>query len=317
MIWAISIVALFIIGLLAASWHMSDLVLHPKTRTVDNSFTYMVERGHLDPEIFKALPKEELIIPSPHGYDLYGIYIPVQGSRQTVIIAHGITATLYHAVKYMHPYRNRGYNVLLIEHRNHGHSGGSNTTYGFYEKDDVRVWVDMLQARGGNDLLIGIHGESMGAAIALQAAAIDKRISFVVADCSFASAREQFAYRLKAEYGLPSFPLIAISSTLTKLRTGFAFRNAAPIDRIAALTIPVFFIHGVDDTYIPPDASRRLYHAKAGYRKLWLAPNAGHAESQPNNPEQYDSQIGEFLAEMEEAYRNEASFRPEGDNPLR
>lgn len=288
-------IAFFILVLLGASWHFSNIVLYPKTRPLDNSFAYMVGEGHLDPDAFAALPKEEAHIESPWGYPLFGLYVPAGETGKTVIIAHGITATLYHSVKYLWAFRKRGFNVLLIEHRNHGRSGGTTTTYGYYEKHDIKALMDYVKARNGEDELVGTHGESMGAAIVLQHAAMDRRVAFVVADCPYASAQEEFAYRLKAEYHLPGFVLIPLASFATRLRTGFSYKAAAPIDGIADLEIPVFFIHGADDAYIPPEASIKLHKAKPGPKKLWLAPGAQHAGSWATDPKMYDELIGAFL----------------------
>ena len=290
-------IALGISLLLAVSWRFSNLVIYPKTRSVAHSYAYQVEQNHLNPDAFDALPKEEIRIRSPFGYELFGLYVPSPGAKSTVIIAHGITATAYHSVKYLWAFRNRGFNALLIEHRNHGRSGGTNTTFGFYEKEDMRAWVDYLHAVHGSDVLIGTHGESMGAAIALQQASIDPRVAFVVADCAFASARGEFAHRLKEEYGLPPFPLVPLSSLITELRTGFSYKEAAPIQGIGELTIPILYIHGAEDTYVPPEASIRLYESKPEPKRIWLAPGAGHAESQPTHPETYERLIGDFLIE--------------------
>lgn len=295
--FGIGIVLLLLI-VIGVGWRLSDLVICPKTRSIADSYDYQVAEGHLVPEDFAALPKEEVRIRSPFGYDLFGLYIPYPGANKTVIIAHGITATLYHAVKYLWPFRDLGFNALLIEHRNHGRSGGTNTTFGYYEKEDLNAWVDFLKSTYGDEMLVGAHGESMGAAIALQHAILDPRIAFVVADCPFADAGEEFTYRLKEDYHLPRFPVIPFISFITKLRTGFAFRKAAPIKGMPTLATPVFFIHGEDDTYIPPEASVRLYEAKREPKKLWLVPGAGHAESQPTQPDAYARLVGEFLEEQ-------------------
>ncbi|MGC9348756.1 MAG: alpha/beta hydrolase [Anaerolineae bacterium] len=297
MSWLTTAIAVLTLVLLAVSWRSSDLVIYPRTRSVANSYAYQVEQNLLDPDAFASLPKEEIRILSPFGYELFALYVPSPGSRKTVILAHGIRGTSYHSVKYLWAFRKRGFNALLIEHRNHGRSGGTNTTFGFYEKEDMRAWVDYLQGVYGSEMLIGTHGESMGAAIALQHAIGDPRIAFVVADCAFASARDEIAHRLGEDYGLPPFPLIPLSSLITKLRTGFAYEDAAPIKGIENLTIPVLFIHGAEDTYIPPEHSIRLYKSKPEPKRIWLAPDAGHAESLSTHPDTYDRLIGDFLSD--------------------
>lgn len=138
----------------------------------------------------------------------------------------------------------------------------------------------------------------MGAATVLQHAAIDPRIAFVVADCPFADAREEFAYRLRIEYHLPGWILLPVASLITKLRKGWFFGEASAIKTLDRVKTPVFFIHGEDDDYIPPEASTRMFERKIGVKKLYLAPNAAHAEALWHNQETYDRLVGEFLEEI-------------------
>jgi fermentation-respiration switch protein FrsA (DUF1100 family) len=195
----------------------------------------------------------------------------------------------------MPPFYNRGFNILCIEHRNHGRSGGNHTSYGYYEKYDLQAWIDWLFQRDGVSNVVGVHGESMGAAVAILSAAIDKRIAFIIADCPYARIADEFAYRLKVEYHLPRFPFIPLASLLCKLRAGFSFNDAAPLDVIPDINLPIFFIHGANDNYIPPWHSRVMFEEKADSKKLWLVPGAAHADSWSEQPNEYDKQVGEFL----------------------
>jgi len=140
-------------------------------------------------------------------------------------------------------------------------------------------------------------------------AAIDSRLAFVIADCPYANAADEFAYRLKVEYHLPRFPLLPVASLISKLRTGFAFGDAVPLKTIGQVTAPVFFIHGQADDYIPPEASVALHASKPGQKQLYLAPGAGHAEALVSNPAVYEAQVREFLAEVLPVERTEISDR--------
>lgn len=300
--WLIALIAVAAL-LIGGGGYFSHVVLYPKTWEVQASYDYVVEAGQLNPKQWEAWPKEEVRIQSPHGYSLFGIYLPQPASKKTVIIVHGISFTLYGSVKYVEMFYRRGFNVLLVDLRHHGRSGGPNTTFGLEEKYDLQAWVDWALERsgerGGEGCRVGMHGESLGAATVLQHAAIDPRVAFVVADCPYASAFDEFAYRFRADYHLPPFPWIHIANLISKARANFAFEAAAPIATIPEVTTPIFFIHGVDDDYIPPEASRALYVAKRrGVRKIWLAPNAAHAESLIKNPAAYDRRVGEFLDEI-------------------
>lgn len=294
MLWILLFLGLLLAVLVAAGWYFSDVVLHPKTFSAAACYNYEVEQGRITSDGFLSWPQEELWIDSPHGYPLYGAYIPLDGARRTVILAHGLTGTVYSSVRYATLFRALGFNLLLIEHRNHGRSGGTTTSYGVYEKDDLRAWVGWALERCPN-CVIGTHGESLGAATALQHASIDDRLAFVIADCSYASARDEFAYRLREEYGFPSFPVIPIASLITRARADWFFGDAAPLAHIAELSTPVLFIHGADDAYIPPEASMDLHEAKRGVTRLYLAPGADHAQSYQVDPKAYKSVVRDFL----------------------
>lgn len=272
--------------------------MYPKTLTHEETYLRELEEGRIEKDTFEKWYREEVCIQSPFGYTLYGLYFPMEGSKKTVIICHGITSNLYGSAKYMPLYRKRGYNILLYDHRNHGKSGGDNTTYGYYEKYDLKAWSDWIFQKHQNQCILGIHGESMGAAILLQNAALDPRVSFFVADCPYSSLLEILKYRLKVEYHLPAFPFLGIASFINKLKTGVAFSQVSPIEDLKDTYPPIFFIHGKNDKYIPSRMTIEMYQQKKGAKKLYLAPNAGHVAAYINNQKEYDEKIGEFLEEI-------------------
>jgi uncharacterized protein len=290
----IILLAVILIGLYFA-W----LIIYPKTTKIDFSYQEQVTAGKLVEADFNTLPKKEFYVPSPYGYKLYGFFAPNGDSRKTVIIAHGITDTLYGMAKYINLFWKRGFNVLLYEHRNHGRSGKKNTTFGYYEKQDLKAILDYAQGQYGQDMIFGTMGESLGAAIVLQHAAIDPRVAFVVADCPYSDLTDLLRYHLRLDYHLPPFPLLNIANFFTFLITGMSFEKVSPIRDIAGVEIPVFWIHGQEDVYIPPRMSVEMYKAKKnGVKKLFLAPSAGHAEAYWNNRDEYNRQIGEFLGSI-------------------
>lgn len=298
MLIALIVTGLLLLAIILICFYFSSLVIHPKTMTYEHTYNMEVEAGRINKEAFENLPKEDITIQSPYGYVLKGWYFPVQGANKTIIICHGITYTVYGSVKYMDLFMKRGFNILLYDHRNHGRSGGSNTTFGYYEKVDLKAWTDWVFDRHGPDHIVGIMGESMGAAIALQNAAIDPRVAFYIADCPYSDLYQQLKHRLKVEYHLPPFPLLNIVDYLIKLRTGMKYRDVSPIRDIESVKMPIFWIHGEIDDYVPTWMSIEMYNRKKqGVKKLYIAPNAAHAEAYWKNRKEYDKQIGEFLKE--------------------
>jgi fermentation-respiration switch protein FrsA (DUF1100 family) len=310
-----------------AVWMLSSAVIMPKPLTLAETFRTDAEKGLIDPENFRAREKREISVISPYGYAMSATWLPGRDPAKAVIYFHGITWTRYGALKYEQTFRDLGYGALIVDLRYHGATGGKNCTFGFYEKHDARVWVDWLEGELGSGALIGTHGESLGAAVALQHAAIDGRVSFVVADCPFSDLRELLAYRMRWKLGPAARPLLALTDLAIALRTGgapgiasalgflrrkkrtaakpdpsapcpFRLKAVSPIADATRIPAPVLFIHGADDSYIPPAMSRAMHEARlsAGLEStLVLVPGARHAGSFAADPAGYRLAITAFL----------------------
>ena len=290
---------IILLAALLAGYYFSRLVIYPKIFPYEETYRLDIEHGRLVEDLYKPWPKEEVLIDSPFGYQLFAIYHPHPGSQRTVVVSHGITWSLYGSVKYAALFYQRGYNVLLYDLRHHGRSQGPNTSFGFYEKEDLKAVVDYAFRRLGGQGIVGTVGESLGAETTLQHAGIDPRIAFVLADCSYSDLPDLLSFRLRKDYHLPAFPLLNLANFFTWISAGWKFNQASPIHCIPQIMTPIFFVHGQKDTYIPPRMSMEMYEAKKlGHRKIYLAPNAIHAESLITNPVEYDQQLGEFLSEI-------------------
>ncbi len=293
------IILLMIIGsLVYIGYYFTNITLYPKTFNYDESYELEVANGCFDDKYYKELDKEEIYIDTNFNYKLHGIWIPHKNSKKTIIFAHGFNYTLYGSIKYMDMFYKKGFNVLVYDHRFHGHSGGENCTMGYYEKYDLQSCVDWVINKVGSDSIIGTHGESMGAATVLMHAALDNRINFAVADCPFESVKEQYTYRLKIEYKLPSFPIINLTNLVTKMRINAFYGDVSPISTIGSVKTPILFIHGDSDKYIPYSNTINLFNAKKGTKKLYLAKGADHAKSFIVDKLHYEEVVNEFLSEV-------------------
>lgn len=294
------IALVLVILILSIGYFFYRVAFFPKRHTPEEVFQMEFDHGKLKSlDDYNSWPREELSIPSPYGYPLHALYFPLNDAKKTVIFSHGITLTLVGSIKYMQIFRSRGFNCLLYDNRFHGESGGPNCTFGYFEKVDLKTLVDWAFKRTGPGSLVGTHGESLGAVIALQHAAIDSRIAFVIADCPFSDLKRLFALRLGHDYHLPTFPLLNICRWYGKQLAGFDFEEVSPIRDLNKSSTPIFYIHGDKDRYIPPSMSVEMNQARvSGPDRLYLAPGAKHAEAYSSNPLEYENQVASFLAEI-------------------
>ena len=285
--------------LAAAAFILAVQVVRPRTFPLGKSHGIEVDKGHLVPELHCSWPHREVHVASPWGYDLAADWFPLAGADRALVIVHGFTYTRYGSAKYMPLFRSLGFSILAIDLPFHGASGGSSTTFGWREKDDLRAWTDWVVAETGGNTRVGTHGESMGAAIVLQHAAIDPRISFVVADCGFAELRGLLAYKLRRDFHLPAFPFLGLASAAARVITGgMGFRMVKPIESAVRIDAPVLFVHGDVDLFIPPESSRAMYEARlaAGLpSRLLVVPGADHAMSYDRDPAAYERELKAFL----------------------
>lgn len=254
--------------------------------------------GRLDLMEYDGLPKKEVLIPSPFGYNLKTVIIEPHKNNRFIIISHGVTENKMNSIKYMNLFLERGFNAVIYDHRRHGESGGKTTSFGHYEKFDLKTIVDWLKKKHGPNIEIGIHGESMGAAtMLLYAGMLEDGADFYIADCPFSDFKEQLAYQIKRELKLPPRLILSVGDLFLRMRQKYSIKDVSPISVIENIQKPILFIHSQKDDFILPTMSEALYELKKGPKKLYLASNGVHAQSLNENKNDYEKVIDEFLEE--------------------
>ncbi|EHL73811.1 alpha/beta hydrolase [Bacillus smithii] len=277
-------------------YYFSNRLLYIKKKDDPFILKREMDAKQFHPEEFNRLPKEEFWISSPFGYSLKAVLIRPYPHKKFMIFCHGVTENKISSIKYLNLFLKLGFNGVIYDHRRHGESGGKTTSYGFYEKHDLKAVVDELIKREGDGVFFGIHGESMGAATALlYAGEIEDRADFYIADCPFSDFRKQIAHQMKQELGFAPKPLVQLAEWSVLWRDGFSLKSISPLAAVSAIHHPVLFIHSEEDDYILPDMSKELYERKKGPKKLYLAKKGAHARSYLENPEEYENVVREFL----------------------
>ncbi|AYV66970.1 hypothetical protein C2I06_08845 [Niallia circulans] len=278
--------------------YCSNRLMYMKKKDNDFIVNREKEAGRLDPVSYENLTKQEITIPSPYGYDLKAILVEPFDTKKYIIISHGVTENKTSSIKYMNLFLERGFNGIIYDHRRHGESGGKNTSFGYYEKFDLKQIVDWLKREKGKDILLGIHGESMGAAtMILYAGGIEDGADFYIADCPFSDFKELLNYVIKQEIKLPGKVFIPIANLFLRARARYSIKDISPISVIYKIKSPMLFIHSKKDDFILPEMTQKLFDKKKGPKKLFFAVNGTHAQSYNENKEAYEKAVDDFLKE--------------------
>lgn len=190
-----------------------------------------------------------------------------------------------------------GFNVLLVDQRAHGESEGKYLTFGVNERFDCLSWASYAAERFGNDVKIYLYGISMGAATVLMASALPlpKSVSGIVADCGYTSPKAIICSVLR-DHHVPAAPVYAVAHLGARLFCGFDLDSASAPDALRRSHIPVLFIHGDDDRFVPCRMSRENFEASAAeHKKLLIVHNAGHGLSYMLDRPAYLSSLHSFL----------------------
>jgi pimeloyl-ACP methyl ester carboxylesterase len=194
-----------------------------------------------------------------------------QPRRGLLVYLHGLGDNRASGISIAQHFNAKGFDVLAYDSRAHGESGGDACTYGFYEKRDLSRALDKL---GGGPIVA--FGVSLGAGIALQAAAEDPRIALVVAVAPISDLRTASAERAPF---FASRANIDKAFRIAEAEAAFRVDEVNPAAAAAKIHAPVLVIHGAADEETPPAHSERVYRALAGPKKLVLVPGADHNDA--------------------------------------
>jgi fermentation-respiration switch protein FrsA (DUF1100 family) len=250
-----------------------------------------------------TVPYETVTITSFDGLSLVGYYLAAPGSSATVILAHGYTGNAKEmGIFARFFYETLGYNVLLPDARGHGASGGAYIGFGWHDRLDYLKWIDWVTARpAAGPVRIVLYGVSMGAATVLMTAgeaSLPPEVKAVIEDAGYTSAAEELLYQARTMFhlkGILRSGLFRAMNWLVKRRAGYTFEEASALEQVRNIKIPVLFIHGGADTFVPTAMVYPLYEACTAPKELFITPGAGHVQSSATNTEEYKKRITQFL----------------------
>ncbi len=243
---------------------------------------------------------EDRWLQSHDGLKLHALYLPQQGEgHKYAVLCHGYGSIPQTMGRFASRFYEMGYSILAPAARTHERSEGRYASMGWLERRDIVAWVDSLVEQDPQAEVV-LFGISMGGATVMMTAGeadLSSNVKCVIEDCGYSSVWDEFAGQLKEMFGLPTFPVLDAASLVTQLRAGYGFQEASAVEQLKKTSLPMLFIHGEEDTFVPYAMLDVVYQACASPEKELLSiPSAEHGEASSVDPEPHWSTVEAFLA---------------------
>lgn len=238
------------------------------------------------------------------GYNnkkVYAAFAPAKDPEHvngTAMIVHGYGDNHFVFLYLARMYRDQlNYNVFMPDLQYHGYSEGDAIQMGYLDRYDILNWINVARGVFPQDFML-LHGVSMGAATVMFTSGepLPDYVKCFVEDCGYNSVRGQFAKNLKESFPFIPKDLLNSASIVTHHRYGWYFSEADCTPALNRCEKPMLFIHGDADDFVPFGDLQKNYDAKIhGYKEMWVAHGAVHANSYAKYPEEYTEKVSSFL----------------------
>ena len=299
-------VVVILIGLVCGSEYMIRVALQPEMGAYNEQeriYNFRNDYGLGAPwidSIQAAGGLRDTFLINRKGERLHAYYVYADSlTNKTAVLVHGYTdcalKMLFIGYLYHH---DLGFNLLLPDLHYHGLSKGKYVQMGWLDRLDVLQWIEFADSLFGGNTQVVVHGISMGAATTMMVSGekVPECVRCYVEDCGYTSVWDEFAGELRKQYGVPPFPILHTANVISKIQLGWSFGEASSLRQVEKCSLPMLFIHGEKDDYVPTEMVYQLYEAKPQPKAIWIAPGSGHAMSYHDHPEEYTRQVRQFLS---------------------
>ena len=169
---------------------------------------------------------------------------------------------------------------------------------GWNDRLDIEKWIPVAHDIFKDDFMV-LHGVSMGAATVMMTSGdpLPAYVRAFVEDCGYASVVLQFNSNRKQSFAFITADVLQSASLVTKIKYGWGFWQASSVKQLKKCDRPMLFIHGDADDFVPFSHLQKNYDAKVnGYKEMWVAEGAVHANSYAKHPQEYVQHVRDFLA---------------------
>lgn len=247
---------------------------------------------------FLSLPLEKVEVNTDDGLTLRGLFLKASiDSKRTIICIHEYRSTPEFDFSAITPFLQKaGFNILFVNNRAHGISGGKYVGFGVKDHLDVLKWIE-----AANNLVPGcdvyLYGVSMGGATVMMSTALDlpSNVKCAIEDSGYTSVFEIFSYQIRQLFNLRPFPIVYLMESFCKLAAKYNFRKITSLSSVSKSTIPILFIHGENDLFVPTFMGEACFESCTAAKDKLFVEGAGHAQSYFKCPELYEEAFLAFI----------------------
>ncbi|MGD9559590.1 MAG: alpha/beta hydrolase, partial [Oscillospiraceae bacterium] len=180
------------------------------------------------------------------------------------VLAHGYLGRAEQLAEAVRGFYDMGCNLLVPDMRGCGRSEGGYYGMGWRDREDILRWIDHLN-REHTGIRIFLYGVSMGGAAVMMASgeALPGNVQLLVEDCGYTSVYDIFAYQLRQIFKLPAFPVMPCAGLVVRVKNGYWMKKASAVRQLEQNRLPILFIHGGDDSFVPVAMLDVVYKATA------------------------------------------------------
>ena len=254
-------------------------------------------------EKLSAVPCETVEITGSDGTRLVGHWHPGEQPRRVIIAMHGWRSSWVNDFGAIADFWfDHHCAVLFAEQRGQGESGGDYMGFGLLERYDCLEWVRWVNENGCGALPVYLAGISMGASTVLMAAGLPlpPNVSGIMADCGFTSPAAIWKHVAQDNLGLSYGTRSAVVNDLCRKKIQVGADDYSCVDAMRGCTVPVLFVHGTDDHFVPIEMTYENYKACSAPKRLFVVPGAEHGMSYLNDRAGYEENVLAFWQMCEE-----------------
>lgn len=266
------------------------------SRAYKKNFDKQVKEYGVDLCWWDKVKFETIKIQNREKMELVGHFFD-NNSEKTVIVVHGYGGTYLEMQPYCKFFKEKNFNVLAVDNRAHGESEGKCIGFGWYDRLDILDWIEELNKKITNHKII-LFGVSMGGTAVCCASGekLPQNVLGIISDCAFANGEKQIKQVMAKNFKLGKLFLRHFKSFLKRVYS-FDLSQVDACKQVKDSKIPILFIHGQSDDFVPVQNLYDLYNAAPeGLRDKYVVDGASHAESYMTAGVLYERKINMFLS---------------------